>query len=509
MLRLPSAARSSRAHSIPPPSAAVPEVPGLAVLPTVRPALREVGFGGDPGVILQRMRRGSVSPSSPVADGRDEELQVHPFGVPQPVPDAAGQEGGGELAALPGAVEHHGEGALPPAPALPQLVVDDPPALAEQGAIVEPAAFPAVVGDAVQEPLPAAEAAEVAPPVQDAEAVNMAPAVDDGAGAAAPVPPAAPIAPIAAPIAPAAPAPALPVQNPESSVPVWRNLVEADSPAPFTGLSGMAQVGINADGLTRADTTPNATASGVVGVVSGGADLVSAALAARDLYNLPSPDPHMHDDSELRNINATRETAGANLAQSGIDLGSRTASAVSTFAHGVAPVVGTAAGTVGAGVGGLVAARTARRLWRAQGQHSAVAATLPHLAPNPAVQAAATFHQGQLNQRRWKAGIGTLGALAGGIGGALLLAGLGPVGLGLAVAGGAVAAGLGIYKAARYLWKRHKGTLSQDRNAHATALHQNAHTPEGRMVLAGMGITQSQAQGREGIALIKRKLKSD
>lgn len=493
MLRLPSAARSSRAHSIPPPSAAVPEAPGLAALPTVRPALREVGFGGDPGVILQRMRRGSVSPSSPVADGRDEELQVHPFGVPQPVPDAAGQDGGGEFDALPGAVEHQGEGALPPAPALPQLVVDDPPALAEQGAIVEPAAG----------------AAEVARPVQDAEAADMAPAVDDGAGAAVPVPPAAPIAPIAAPIAPAAPAPALPAQNPESSAPVWRNLVEADSPAPFTGLSGMAQVGINADGLTRADTTPNATASGVAGVVSGGADLVSAALAARDLYNLPSPDPHTHDDSELRNINATRETAGANLAQSGIDLGSRTASAVSTFAHGVAPVVGTAAGAVGAGVGGLVAARTARRLWRAQGQHSAVAATLPHLAPNPAVQAAATFHQGQLNQRRWKAGIGTLGALAGGIGGALLLAGLGPVGLGLAVAGGAVAAGLGIYKAARYLWKRHKGTLSQDRNAHATALHQNAHTPEGRMVLAGMGITQSQAQGREGIALIKRKLKSD
>lgn len=337
----------------------------------------------------------------------------------------------------------------------------------------------------------------------------MAPAVGDGAVAAAPVPPPAPIGPVAAPIAAAAPAPALPVQNPESSVPVWRNLVEADSPAPFTGLSGMAQVGINADGLTRADATPHATAAGVAGAVSGGADLVSAALAARDLYKLPSPDPHRHDDSELRNINATRETAGANLAQSGIDLGSRTASAVSTFAHGVAPVVGSVAGAVGAGVGGLVAARTARRLWRAQGQHNAVEATLPHLAPNPAVQAAATFHQGQLNQRRWKAGLGTVGALAGGIGGALLLAGLGPVGLGLAVAGGVVAAGLGIYKAARYLWKRHKGTLSQDRSAHAAALHQNAHTPEGRMVLAGMGITQSQAQGREGIALIKRKLKSD
>ena len=167
------------------------------------------------------------------------------------------------------------------------------------------------------------------------------------------------------------------------------------------------------------------------------------------------------------------------LATTGVDLGAQTSSGVQT-GLGIAGKAAPAALGVGGAIAGLavnsaVFLRNAWRGGRAWMHQRSVGKARTHEdveAASPAVQDAAKHHEDQLKARKWRAGAGMLGAGLGIAGGAAMLAlGLSnPIGWGLLAAGGAVAAGLGLYKLGRWAWKKHKGTLGEDRHAHATSL---------------------------------------
>jgi hypothetical protein len=168
-------------------------------------------------------------------------------------------------------------------------------------------------------------------------------------------------------------------------------------------------------------------------------------------------------------------------------VGQQIPSAISTgtslAGHVAAPVLSTVGGAFGIGVNAVVGARSAYRTKRAVGHAIAMHRALKHPTVTGAsqpVQDAAKFQRSQMGWRAGRAGIGAVGAGLGIAGGATLLAlGLSnPIGWGLLGAGAAVAAGLGAWKLGRWAYKKIRGRLGKDRDEHAGTLVDAVKNPD-------------------------------
>ena len=319
------------------------------------------------------------------------------------------------------------------------------------------------------------------------------------------------------------------------------DFVTANTPGPITGASGLVSNAVSwAAGPSNSPTGMAANvglgsnvATGladVTGIVSDlhtaysmGTDRLGRGLRANARGHVDQSAAEAEDRSAVKRMGVNTLQ---NVADVGLNQGPTAANTVLTATGHAAPaVLGTMAAGAGMGVNALVAARSAYRGYRA-GTHESNLNTLlsGNQITDPAVRAAAEHHRDQMSSRKKKSWLGAAGATLGAVGGGLLLGGLlgasmlTPIGWGLAAAGGAVAAGLGLYKFGRWAYKKWKG-IGSTRDQHAQALHaaatSQANDPQSvatrnqaHQVLAARGITPQQVQGPEGVGLLKRKAES-
>jgi hypothetical protein len=264
--------------------------------------------------------------------------------------------------------------------------------------------------------------------------------------------------------------------------------ITASAPGGITGVTGVAAAAMsaatNVPPRLGVVPEPHLTRLGHAGSAFDGANaLVDVLAIGRNVADWREGSRERGaDDGSLRYAMGSSKVkrARADLATNAIDLvGSHGTSAWSTGAKIAGAAAPAALSTVGTAAGvGTNAIVFGRNLWRggrAWKHKSAVDEASQHAhvrTANPEVQAAAAHHSEQMGKRRWRAGVGALGAGLGIAGGIALLAGAGPVGWGLLGAGALVAGALGAYKLGRWAYKKfgQKNTLGEQRNTHANSL---------------------------------------
>lgn len=320
--------------------------------------------------------------------------------------------------------------------------------------------------------------------------------------------------------------------------------VTAHSPGIYTGpvnaLSPISQTLNAADkykGLADAGKLANTTMGYATASASAIGDAVGAFYSIKTLKEngpLGKTDWKSADYAKKAEARAAFKSAATDLSGQAVDTGAQISSIIgststtATYATQALQVAPFGGALVNAGVG----IRATVSAWRAGKYYKQLNAIsdrnhLNHDDANPkALDAQVTFAKNQMAKRRKRQAFGAAGAFLG-TGGAIALGVAGvalgvaamatPVGWALAGAGAAVALGIGIYKAGKYIKKRRDGKLGTERTAHATEIMKAlqggpSERAEAEALLQARGVKDVDglrtSNQTDGIKYIERKLKS-
>ncbi len=258
------------------------------------------------------------------------------------------------------------------------------------------------------------------------------------------------------------------------------NLITAHSPGIYTGpVSAVGEASTVLNFLDKAHKISKSvearnvnmgfapSASGLAGDALGG--ILAVKTIAENVKGCRSD-----DYVDRRVARAAVKTGLADLGSQVVDAGSQVSSIIGNTSLPVATTASNIAPFLAAPVNLAVGVRATRSWWRARNYQSSFETIANE--KDPSLREEAQFAADQMRKRKWRQGIGAVGAALGtagaiSLGVGVVVAGAAtlatPIGWGLAGAGAAVALGLGAYKAYRYIKKRRAGELGKDRRNRA------------------------------------------